>query len=302
MKTPQIPAPTLATALGLTTEVWLKREDLHKSGSHKGRSIPLMIKEYARQGERSFVISSSGNAALAAIIDIENHNKNRPADLAHLEVFVGQHIDPTKEQKLRQAIHDEKIITLTKTDNPKQAAFKKSKEGARLLRQSTDELALRGYTELAQELAKIPNLAAIFLPASSGTTTEGLFQGFKQSNLPLPQIHIAQTPNCHPLISAIYIQQQRELPTTDVSEPSLATSIVDVVAHRTAKVTAAIIESGGNGWIITNKEITTAQELVKKHIDIDISTTSALSIAALQQALATGWKPVGPVVCLITGA
>ncbi len=302
MKTPQIPSSTLATALGLTTELWLKREDLHKSGSHKGRSIPLMIKEYARQGERSFVISSSGNAALAAIIDIEHHNKNRLTDPAHLEVFVGQHIDPVKEQKLRQAIHDEKTITLTKTDNPKQAAFKRSKEGARLLRQSTDELALRGYTELAQELAKIPNLAAIFLPASSGTTAVGIFNGFKQLHLALPQIHIAQTPNCHPLVIALYNKRQHDLPTTDASEPSLASSIVDVVAHRTTAVTTAIIESIGNGWIITNQEIAAAQELVKKHTDIDISATSALGIAALQQALTTGWKPIGAVVCLITGA
>jgi hypothetical protein len=63
MKTPQTPVPELSAVLAFDQEIWLKREDLHRHGSHKGRSIPIMIDEAARTGSRRFVISSSGNAA-----------------------------------------------------------------------------------------------------------------------------------------------------------------------------------------------------------------------------------------------
>ena len=69
MKTPQAPILKLSSALGITTEVWFKREDKHKYGSQKGRSIPLLIHEQYDLGKTHFVISSSGNAALAAVRD-----------------------------------------------------------------------------------------------------------------------------------------------------------------------------------------------------------------------------------------
>lgn len=304
MKTPQLPVPALAAALNLTTELWLKREDLHKNGSHKGRSIPLMIKEYARGSQREFAISSSGNAALAAIIDVGHHNKNKPTDPLRLTVYIGTRIDAEKERRLREAIHDPSNILIVKTENPKQAAFQHGKNGAILLRQSTDDLALRGYTELAEELGKIPSLSAIFLPASSGTTAQGLFDGFKQITKGgfVPELHIVQTPSCHPLADAVRNILGVPFAAFPEDEQSLATSIVDAVAHRSGAVALDVTESGGNAWIIANKEVERARELVKNITGLDISPTSALSVAALAQALEAGWQPRGTVVCLITGA
>lgn len=302
MKTPQLPVSPLAIALGMTSELWLKREDLHRSGSHKGRSLPLMIKEYTREGMREFVVSSSGNAALAAIIDIEHHNKNKPANPVTLTIYIGERISTEKEQKIHQAIHDLTNISLVKVENPKQAAFLHSQKGPILLRQSTNDLALRGYTELAEELSKIPNLSAVFIPASSGTTAQGIFEGFEHLAIALPQIHIAQIPECHPLVSAVYAARHEALPPIESSENSLASSIVDQVAHRAQKVSEVVIKSKGNGWIITNQELKEMIALVKQTIDIDISPTSALSVAALKKAIDHGYQPAGATVCLITGA
>src|SRR3990167_2253444 len=105
MKTPQQSYPSLAAALGVP-ELYLKREDLHHFGSHKGRSIPLMIKNYHKDGRRDFVISSSGNAALAAILFVRDHNKNNTGDPIRLTVFVGKHIEPKKLIKLQSPITD----------------------------------------------------------------------------------------------------------------------------------------------------------------------------------------------------
>lgn len=99
MQTPQLPHPKLSQALGLISELYLKREDLHPYGSHKGRSIPGMIEAYAKQGVRDFVISSSGNAALAAIHAVKAYNEQHPEPTT-LKILVGKKIDPNKLQTL----------------------------------------------------------------------------------------------------------------------------------------------------------------------------------------------------------
>ncbi len=295
MKTPQTPVPELSTALNFNQEIWLKREDLHRHGSHKGRSIPLMIDEAARAGIRKFVISSSGNAALSAIITVQNHNKSKPADPYTLEIFIGPNIDPKKQAKLTKALEDGQI-KITQVDNPRQSAFQYEKtEGYCLLRQATSEIALRGYMELAQDVAKIENLSAIFIPTSSGTTAEGLALGFQKLGIN-PQIHIAQTQSCHPFVDAIKGSVEEPNP-----EASLASAIVDKVGLRKDRVAALTKTSGGDGWTITNDQITNAIYLIKKTKDLTISPNSALSVAALDQAIKNHHAFTGPVVCLITG-
>jgi threonine synthase len=149
--------------------------------------------------------------------------------------------------------------------------------------------------DLAQELGKIENLSAVFIPSSSGTTAEGLALGFEKLNIS-PEIHVAQTQSCHPLVDAI---NGAVIPPNQT--PSLASAIVDTVGLRKDTLSELVKKSGGAGWIITNEEITAAIELVKKAKDIPLSPNSALSIAALQKALKGGRTFSGPIVCLITG-
>ncbi len=299
MKTPQLPATALAEAIGFAGELWLKREDLHHHGSHKGRAIPLMISEAVKAGGKSFVMSSSGNAARSAIITIENYNKNKPFDPVTLAIFVGEKIDSRKLGKLTQLVTSESI-KVAQVENPIQEAFKLEKEhGATLLRQSLSEMALMGYRDLAKEIGKIPELSAVFVPASSGTTAQGLYEGFDKLELH-PQIHIAQTSTCHPLVDSW--REATGLPAeTIVDEISLAGAIVDRVAHRRVPVVEAVQKSGGAAYIITNAEIVAAQEAVKKTLNLNISPNSALSVAALMQALKNKRAFSGAVVCVITG-
>jgi threonine synthase len=184
-------------------------------------------------------------------------------------------------------------------EKPKQEAIRLENEnGCKYLRASTDPLALIGYQTLAAELSKIECLEAIFIPTSSGTTAEGLYQGFKSLNLN-PQIHIVQTDNCCPIVSRLYEKENKTAPKT-CETPSIAGAIVDIVGHRKESVSEAVIKSGGNGWVVCNEEIKKAIDLAKL-AGADISANSALSIAGLKQAIAAGYSWKGPVVCLITG-
>lgn len=303
MKTIQQSYPELAKALGLS-EIYLKREDQHKYGSHKGRSLPIMIKKYSKVGPHTetiggpyqeFVISSSGNAALATIHAVQAHNRNNEQKIK-LKVYIGKNINPEKLKVLMTVIEDTNI-SLEQVANPKQTAFQEDKnENKKFLRQSTDDTALEGYFELAEELSKIPNLQAIFIPTSSGTTAQALGEAFVKLNCPI-QIHIVQTTACHPMITS-----PQPSPYQGEGEGrSLADAIVDNIAHRKEKVLKIIKNSNGAGWVATDEEIKNAIELVEETCKIKISPNSALSVVGLKKALEKSWQFSGAVVCLITG-
>jgi threonine dehydratase len=292
MITPQQEEKKLASRIGVPT-LYLKREDLHPFGSHKGRSIPTMIEKYIKEGVLDFVISSSGNVALASILAIQKINKERKDPLS-LIVYVGQQINKDKMDRLKKEITDKKI-EIKQVERPKQKAFLKDKEGiAKNLRQSTDDTALLGYRSLAQELTQIPDLEAIFIPTSSGTTAEALGKYFQEFGKNV-QIHIVQTESCNPIASEFMNWDK-----VNVNQ-SIAGAIVDNVSHRKDNVVNYIKQTGGSGWIIVNQEIENATQMVKENCDLDISSNSALSVAGLIKARETGWSWGGSVACLITG-
>jgi len=292
MITPQTKHQKLAKILGLTIPLYFKREDLHPLGSHKGRSIPLMIDIYTKQGWNNFVISSSGNAALAAGLYIKKYNQTHKNKLS-LQIFVGKKIDQEKLKSLKKILS--KNITIIQTKNPKQSAFQINQSNqAKLLRQSTDDTALLGYEKLAMELSRIKNLSAIFIPTSSGTTAQGLYEAFKKLKIK-PQIHIVQTIACHPM--AMNFSPISPYITTK----SIAGAIVDNIAHRKETVTVDIKNSHGFGWVANDQEIKDVIKSVYKTEKIKLSANSALAVVGLQQAVKENWKFTGTVVCLITG-
>lgn len=275
MQTPQENAPKLAKAIGIPTLV-LKREDLHPFGSHKGRSIPFMMQTYAAQGVRNFVISSSGNAAIAAASAL-------PAGCT-LKIFVGKHIDSHKLETLNTKCSTQNALTIEQVEHPKQHAFQEAKKaGVINLRQSMDDAALSGYASLAEELKKIPNLQSIFIPTSSGTTAQALGQ-----NLPGVEIHIVQTEAVHPMAKMF---DKNFTP----AENSLGSAIVDKIAHRKNAIVKIIKKSDGSGWIVSDALIRDAMKL------FPASPNSALSIAGLKKAVQSGRTFSGAVVCLLTG-
>lgn len=299
--TPQTSHPELAAAVGVPT-LYLKREDLHPLGSHKGRSIPHMIDGHlAAGGKAHFIISSSGNAALAAGLYIKDLNKKR-TDPATLEILVGANINPKKLTKI-QALRDDHI-TVAIHDRPLQVLTVKTHEDPAIksLRQSTDDSALVGYGDLARELAEIPDLHAVFIGTSSGTTAQALAEYFsknksgdaaKKNTGANVEVHIVQTPSCHPMVPATDLGES--------SEKSIADAIVDHIAYRKDVLLELLEQTGGAGWIADNESVGIAQELTQKHAQLSISTNSALSLAGLMNAVYTGRTWTGAVACIIAG-
>ena len=287
----------LAKAIG-ASDVYLKREDLHPYGSHKGRSIPVMIDAKASTGDRRFVISSSGNAALAAALYAKDWNaasrkKEIGASPLDLTIYIGTHADPAKATKIK-ALEDGKNVRVLVKERPLQAVTAAVKEGATSLRQSNDDTALLGYQSLVEELAAQHNkIGAVFIGTSSGTTAQALAQGFLDKEMGA-QVHIVQTSSCHPMSAAFE-------PYDGPHERSVAGAIVDTVALRKPVLVPLVEKTGGRGWTATNDEILAAQDMVREHAGLEISVNSALSIAGLIQATEIGWEYDGAAICMICG-
>lgn len=289
MITPHEQYLDLAQALGFS-DLYFKREDMHPYGSHKGRSIPVMIDWYHRKGERHFAVSSSGNAALAAALYIKELNSSATEKLS-LDIYVGQNVNPEKLAKLKE-LGDGHVAIYIK-ERPLQALTQATQEGVRSLRQSVDDVALLGYETLAEELLEIRDIGTIFIGTSSGTTAQALARHFSSKNLPM-QIHIVQTSSCHPLSEAFEIYDGPE-------EKSIADAITDITARRKPDLTYLIKNNGGFGWYASNEDVSAAQSLTNKHTGLDISSNSALSVVGAMHAAYRGFQVKGAVVCLICG-
>jgi len=300
MRTPHESYPELAKAIGVPA-IYFKREDMHPYESHKGRSIPHMIDTFVQNKHKNFCISSSGNAALAAahyIIDqnkkIKKYNKKHKKQRKYLTltIFCGKNIDIKKLSKIK-SLGNTHIFT-EMVERPKQKAFMMEKEGAAInLRQSTNDHALIGYYDLAAEMSKIPQIEALFIPTSSGTTLLGISEGLEKQFHHIA-LHPVQTSKCHPIAEHFDSSFAKE-------ETSLAGAIVDIVSKRKKEVIDATKKSLGFGWVISNKELKEAEKLVKEHCSLDLSYNSLLSVAGVIKAKKAGWRFIGSVACLITG-
>ena len=289
--TPLEQYPELAKKIGIKS-LYFKREDLHKYLSHKGRSLPVMIDHYIKNGSTKFAISSSGNAAIASALYINEINSKLKEKIS-LYIFIGQNISKTKENMLKELeMASDGMVKVLPKERPLFALNQAIDEGYTSLRQSTDDIALLGYYDLAEELTNDKNIKAIFVGTSSGTTAQGLLQYFKQNNIDI-QVHCVQTSSCHPISDQF---ENYDGP----DEKSIADAIVAKTTERQDTLVKMLNDSGGYCWTVNNTDIRTAMKL-SKDLAIDISPNSALSVAGLMQAVYRDWDLEGDVVCLITG-
>lgn len=272
--------------------LFLKREDLHPYGSHKGRSISYMMDQLTAKGFNKFALSSSGNAALAAAIHIAKLPN------AELHIYCGLNIAERKIAKLKNIENSSGKISIHRVERPLQAlkVHLERESDTASLRQSTDDNALLGYDSLVSELLTIPNLTDVFIGTSSGTTAMALAQG-----LPSTRINIVQTSSCHPIATALDASTPNQIEVAKQNDDkSLADAIVDKVALRSKTLIPLIKQNKGQAFIADNYAIAKAQELVVKYAGLRISANSALSIVGLTEMMYTEC-PTGDVVCMICG-
>lgn len=276
-------------------EIYLKREDLNPTGSHKDRGLTFQISAHVQDGKKEFVISSSGNSAISAVKLLKNTQK-----ILHL--FLSSNLSVQKIARLVSPLEnisneifkgkdiEFENFTFNFSNKPLSNAFSFAKEnGLTLLRGSTDKYGSEGYKTIMYEIeSQKIDYDSIFIPTSSGTTAKGIYEAFETTK----PLHLIQTTKINTLVHRF---DKKYNP----SVTSLADSIVDRVGHRAIEIEEIIKNSKGTGWIISDDEILNAQEILK-NLKIKTSNESALTIAGIIKAKKNGWEIKRP-LCIFTG-
>ncbi len=243
--------------------VYLKREDLNKTGSAKDRAIIFQIENLKKQGFKSAVISSTGNAAISA-----SHFCH--LNQIELTVFLSPKVNQNKLALIKK--NNCQIIFSKK---PISDAIKFSKKNnSYLLRQSTDPSALIGYQEIGKELMKeLPQITSIFIPVGSGTTLLGISQALN------PSVKIyAVKPKKTTLTDALTVKFQ---PLKN-------------------KIISAVKNSKGSELIIQNKDILEAQKILGTN-HIKTSLEGAMTFAGLKKSIKNNLYIGNYPVIILTG-
>ncbi|OGC82287.1 MAG: hypothetical protein A2V81_02000 [Candidatus Abawacabacteria bacterium RBG_16_42_10] len=153
-------------------DLFIKHEDEHPLGSHKGRSLAYQLSQLFASGEKKLTISSSGNAAYAFL---------RLTYSAHSYAFVSPSADKNKLTTLLSLKTKGKIIV---SESPRTFAnWLVNKHGYIDLRPSQSDDAIVGLMSLGFELfEQIPDLSddyGVFSVTTSGGNILGMTKAFK---------------------------------------------------------------------------------------------------------------------------
>jgi threonine dehydratase len=243
-QTPLEAAAGLATWAGVE-HLWLKREDLNPTGSHKDRGAARQIEACRDRGQRVAVISSSGNAALAAAAAAAPTGITVVALLSPLT-------EPAKVAAIRNA--GGRVVVTTKPIN---YAIRLTRVcGWPDLRPSQSPEALAGFAGLGAELAaELDEGVGIVSYASSGTTFQavGAALGERGRRLPL-----------HPVQAGLVNGLSREFGRPGDGRRSLVGDLGVKVSARAAEVVAMVRASGGQAWWVDDPAIVEAHRALEE--------------------------------------
>jgi threonine synthase len=283
-RTPLEVAPQLGTELGIPN-LLLKREDLSPTGSHKARCLSLLCSALIASESRQAVISSSGNAAVAAAAY---------ASLGGIRLL--SLVSPrTPRLKLEQLRIYQQLTVLS--ESPVALLHHAVQNwGLSDLRGSVNRRAPNAYRGIAAELVEAGPLAAVFLFSNSGAAALGIAQGLDQLLPPPehPQLHVVEGfPGGE--LTRPWFPASQEL-------AAAASLLGELGTHRSRLAPAvrrAVRSSGGSGWRVTDGEAEDVREIAVRH-GVRTSWEGLATLAAMRRA-AAGRPPQGRWIAVLTG-
>jgi threonine synthase len=308
-RTPFVRQPSLAAALGLAGDLWIKDETRNVSGSHKARHLMgailyLRVLEISGlalgEGLRSrrLAIASCGNAALAAAVIARAANWP-------LDVFIPTDAEPSVVRRLHDL--DATVVVCERradeTGDPcVHAARRKVCAGAIPFGvQGPDNgLAVEGARTLAFEMAEAlavesVGIEVLYLQVGGGALASALAQGFALAVAAglmrrVPRLVAVQTAGCAPLVRAwrrldgvalsdAVRSRSRFMWPWERVPASLAHGILDDETYDWFEVVKALRETGGEAVVADEAAVARALELVRAHTAVPASATGAAGLA-----------------------
>lgn len=271
------------------TSVFIKDENLNPNGSFKDRGLSYQVARHIQQGKTDFALSSSGNAAISAAYLASKYKIT-------LNLFLSSNIKVSKLNKISRFSEENENILIHTSLTPRSDLIKfvNSNTGIVNLRGSTDDFAMPGYKTIAYELlAQVPEIDAVFIPCSSGTSSLGIYEGFKERSAKV-QIHICQTAK----VNTIAKKFDKNF---TVAKTSLADAITDKVALRRNQIEDMISKSKGYAWVVADEQLTISRAITRSWGEEEYSYNSLLALGGFNKALQRGLHFNFPVL-LLSGA
>jgi len=260
-------------------ELLLKREDFNPSGSHKDRGLLYQVARHAPEGGATFVLSSSGNAAVSAAAACG-------ATGNHLVAFVSPN---TASAKLDRLLASEASVLIC----PKPINFARYASrvfGLIDLRGTVDPTASVGYRSIAGELTvQAPDAAAVFTFSSSGISMDGIADGYELVGR-TPALWSVQSGECLGIVRALHPET-----TEDASSPAGRLGIRNPPGA--TALAGRLIASGGGACALLGSEVRSWQ----RHLEtagVQTSAEGAAVLAAIESTPALQGKQV---VAILTG-
>ncbi|MGC1184085.1 MAG: PLP-dependent lyase/thiolase [Candidatus Dormiibacterota bacterium] len=284
--TPLEAAGELGSSLGIPN-LMLKREDLSPTGSHKARSLSLLCSVLLASGGRQAVISSSGNAAIAAAAY---------ASLGGLRVL--SLVSPrTPRLKLQRLEIYQQLTVLS--DSPVALLHHGVRDwGLSDLRGSANLLAPNAYRGIAAELVEQEPLAAVFVFSSSGASALGIAEGMEQLLPP------EQRPALHVVEGSPGGELTRPWYPSSPPQPGEQSLLGELGTHRSRRAPAVrreVRRSGGRGWRVSAEEAEEVREIAARH-GVRTSWEGLAALAAMRQAVAADTQVAeGRWIAVLTG-
>jgi threonine synthase len=279
------PAEGLGAALAVPN-LLLKREDLSPTGSHKARYLGYLCSALLAAGTEQAVISSSGNAAIAAAAY---------ASLGGMRLL--SLVSPRTPRVKLERLGGYPQLTVLSTRPVALLHHAVREWGMADLRGSVNPLAPNAYRGMAAELLAQAEIAGVFLFSSSGAAALGISQGFAELLGPgaiPPQLHVVEgTPGGE--LTRPWYSGTSHADDTHLGELASRRSRLAPAVRR------AVRESGGRGWRVGARELEETRALGDRQ-GLSTSWEGIATLAAMRQAFSqAGPRPSGSWVAVLTG-
>lgn len=152
-------------------KLFFLREDLNPYGSFKDRALSYQINYLKQEKINTCVISSSGNAAIAAAAHCQSNN-------IKCIILISPDTDPAK---LSQIIKYQPFMLIKSANARRLANYIHKKHGIYLLNPSKDDRAITGFESLGKDIYTAnPDCQTIFSYVTSGASLLGIISFYKK--------------------------------------------------------------------------------------------------------------------------
>lgn len=292
--TPLIPSLRIGSRLGIS-ELYFKLESVNPSGSYKDRFIAAQMKAMLSMGARACIATSSGNTGSALASFCARYGVRC--------LLVVNEAAP-EGKLLQMKAHGAGIVRVRGFGADSAITQQTFDALARLSADDNVPLVVSAYRYCPEGMAGVESLGAelrdraaeVFVPVGGGGLYAAVCRGMAGSGA---RVHAIQPAGCSTAVAAWQRGDDVIVPVTSTTRISGLAVPFDIDASLALRHLRAC---GGQGITVEDDAVYEAQRLLLSEEGIFPEPAGATALAGLIRAHHDGWRPQGPVACVVTGS